>query len=169
MRQTLRRLRRGRSCGRDYDPVYLPEGRLRNVYFPTLRGSGKSRGWDVHERLYGFERRACQRKPLVATGCPARRVGVQRLRGQRRVCRRKPGHPGLRPGRAGCRVPRSKCGCRHGHGQQHLSRASGWTGPGWHHGYRDHRRVECDRSWRSRCAWGSSSSRMPTKHNWQRW
>ncbi len=40
--------------GRDYDPVFLSETQLRNVYLlPTFPGRAESRCRDVHERLHG--------------------------------------------------------------------------------------------------------------------
>ncbi len=59
--------------GRDYDPVYVSEGQLRNVYFPPFQAAVDGRRRQLHERLHGPQRRACRRQPLAAdeTCCAA--------------------------------------------------------------------------------------------------
>ena len=131
LRQTLRRVRRGgrRARLRSGLPARRPAAQR---LLPALRGRSEGRRWDVYERLHGPQRCPCEREPLPAARCPAGRMGLPGLRRQRRVCRRKPGHPGLRPRWARCGLPRAECRPRHGHGQQHLSAAPRRACRGWH-------------------------------------
>ena len=109
--------------GRDYDPVYVPEGRLRNVYFPPFQaavkagvGSFMSAYMDLNDVPAGGE-------PLAPHGRAAWRVGVQGLRGERRHGRREPRHHGLREGPWRSRPARPRRRPRHGDGERGLPRA----------------------------------------------
>ena len=86
--------------GRDYDPVYLSEAQLRNVVLPALPGGREGRRRHGHERLHGPQRRA--RRPATVAAAPGaqERVGLQGLRGQRRVRRREPRRSRASPGTA---------------------------------------------------------------------
>ena len=70
--------------GRDYDPVYVSGGAAAQRLLPALRGRGEGRRRLVHERLHGPERRARWGQPVAAARRPARRMGLLRLRGERR-------------------------------------------------------------------------------------
>ena len=64
--------------GRDYDPVYLSEAQLRNVYLPPFQAAVKAGVGHLYERLHGSQQRPGQRQPLAAARRPARRVGLRR-------------------------------------------------------------------------------------------
>ena len=118
--------------GRDYDPVYLPEGRLRNIYFPPFEAAVKA-GVGTFMSAY-----------MDLNDVPA--SGNRFL--LRDVLREEWGFNGFvvsdafavanlvtqgfaRDGRdAAFRA--SACGPRYGHGQQHVSSAACWACRGWH-------------------------------------
>ncbi len=108
--------------GRDYDSTYVPEGLHPQRLLPAVPGGGQGRRRVVHERLHGPERRSGRGEPLAAPRRPARRMGLPGVRGQRRVRRREPRDPGLRPRPQGRGPPGARRRPRHGDGQRHLSR-----------------------------------------------
>ena len=109
--------------GRDYDPVYVPEGRLRNVYFPPFQaavkagvGSFMSAYMDLNDVPAGGNRwllpTSCEEEWGFPGFVVSDAMGVGNLVTQgfaRDRARRRPARPRRRP--------------RHGDGERHLPRA----------------------------------------------
>ena len=126
--------------GRDYDPVYVPEGQLRNVYFPPFEaavkagvGSFMSAYMDLNDVPAGANRWLLARRPQGG-------VGLLRLRRERRHGGREPRHHGLREGPRRRRPARPRRRPRHGDGERGLSRAPRPPGDGGRSSDGPHRR-----------------------------
>ena len=109
--------------GRDYDPVYVPEGQLRNVYFPPFQaavkagvGSFMSAYMDLNDVPAGGNR-------WLLTDVLRGGVGIPRLRGERRHGGREPRHQDFATRPRGRRPARPRRRARHGDGERRLPRA----------------------------------------------
>jgi len=154
--------------GRDYDPVYLPEGRLRNVYFPPFEAAVKagvgtfmSAYMDLNDVPAGGNR-------FLLHDVLRTEWGFKGFVVKRRVRRRQPRHSGLRARRARRGLPRAERGPRHGHGQQHLRAAPPRPRQGRRTGNWQTSTRRCGPFSPSRCVWACSSNRTPTNRNWRR-
>ena len=106
--------------GRDYDPVYVSEGQLRNVFFPPFHAAVEAGVGSFMSAYMDLNDVPGRGQPLAAARRAARGVGLPRLRGERRHGGGEPRHQGFaRDGAdAAARAPRRRP--RHGHGERDL-------------------------------------------------
>ncbi len=155
--------------GRDYDPVYLSEGQLRNVYFPPFQAAVKAGVGtfmsaymdlndvpasgnrfllrDVLRGEWGFK------GFVVSDAFAVGNLVIQGFARDGRDAAFRALSAGLDMDMASNTYPENLAGLVEG---RHASSWPRSTRP-------------CGPFSRSRCAWGSSSSRTPTNRSWRRW
>ena len=121
LRQALRRPTAPPTAGATTTRSYVPEGLLRNVYLPPFQAAVKAGVGTFMSAYMDLNDVPASGEPLPAARRAARRVGLQGLRGERRLRGRRTSSSRASRRRRG-RRPRARCraGPRHGHGEQHL-------------------------------------------------
>ena len=114
--------------GRDYDPVYLPEGRLRNVYFPPFQAAVKAGVGTFMSAYMDLNDVPASGNRFLLHDVLRGEWGFQGFVVSDAMAVGNLVIAGLRTRRARCGPACPECGHEYGHGQRNTSQK---TWPGW--------------------------------------